>query len=618
MDSLKLGILGTGRIAKRFVDTCGMFREISVSAVFNPRVESTEYFTNVCGLKDALATCDWEEFLGEINMAYVATPHETHYEYVKKLLDAGIHVLCEKPLAFKGREAVELFEIAKDNGLILMEAVKTAYCPGFNGINELIKRGDIGDVVDVEACFTRLGNSNVREIWNVNNGGSFAEFGTYTLLPIVKFLGTKSMETYAWSNATLTGVDSYTKLLVSYDKATATAKTGLGAKSEGQLVIAGTQGYILVPSPWWLTKHVEVHYEDSRRVDSYNFEYEGSGLQYEMEVFFNRVLAIEGMGKAHFEDQDFREKLSAGWDFLENDGGVNPYESIWMAGQMELFREHMGDSLRGESRLNKPVKPVNIWAHRGCSMAYPENSLEAFVEAARLPGITGIELDIQLTKDGEIVVIHDERIDRTTTGSGYVKDFTFEELRKFDLTGSGQKEAYESKILHNQGTITQKIPTMREVFEALKPFCLEKNLLINIELKNSVIRYEGMEEKILALVGDMGLEDYVVYSSFNHESMGLIKKMQPTAKTGALGVFVWDCLKGVKEFGLDAVHPSVSGFDICKDFSENEEWGHIPVRAWNSEEPFFGDGRVLKEKCMGKYGIFGATDIITNVPELYV
>ena len=130
---------------------------------------------------------------------------------------------------------------------------------------------------------------------------------------------------------------------------------------------------------------------------------------------------------------------------------------------------------------------MKIWAHRGLSQQYPENTLIAFKEAAKLKGLTGIELDIQLTKDAEIVVIHDEKVERTTNGIGNVNEFTLKELKQLHLKG-----------------VNEKIPTINEVFDLLKSE-MENGLLLNIELKNSIIPYYGMEEKIIVINNDNDL-----------------------------------------------------------------------------------------------------------------
>ena len=128
------------------------------------------------------------------------------------------------------------------------------------------------------------------------------------------------------------------------------------------------------------------------------------------------------------------------------------------------------------------MKTPLIWGHRGASGYAPENTLDSFAKAVELHA-DGIELDIQLTKDGQIVVCHDEFIDRTSTGKGFLKDYTLEELRQFDF----------GKVIPGYGHAD--IPLMSEVFELIRP----TDLTINIELKTGVFDYEGIEEKILAM-----------------------------------------------------------------------------------------------------------------------
>ena len=628
---IRLGIVGTGRIAHRMFETCKDFTESVDIRVYNPNWESASCFGEEYGLDRELAYSDIEEFDKDTDAVYIATPHETHYDYVKDFLTRGKHVLCEKPLCFSGQQARELYELARDKGCILMEAVKTAYCPGFIGLMKLINDGVIGDVVDVESTFTRLNNSNVREIWDMDNGGSFVEFGTYTLLPIVKILGTESRESHIWSLPTVTGVDSYAKFFISYGRACATAKTGLGVKSEGQLLISGSNGYILLPSPWWMTRRIEVHHEDASKVEIYDFPWDGSGLQYELSVFINRIPILKDAFFDKKTNNELEERTVDVWKSPENDGGLTADESIWLAEQMEYFRANMGPELR-EAKAELNFSKPKVWAHRGCSMKYPENTLAAFEAAAKLSGITGIELDIQLSKDGEIVVIHDETLDRTTNGKGNVRDYTLEELKSLAITGSGSDKVYLTDRGNTSDTLT--IPTMKEVLELLKPYCVNNGLMINIELKNGVVRYEGMEEKILKLVEEIGLKDYVVYSSFNHESMGYMKELDPSVKTGILAVNIQDCIRGAEKYNADALHPSVAGLLVNRmsdeyfpderlrkermaDRADKASTAMI-VRAWGGNEPFYGQKKKLVEREMDRYTALGVTDIITNVPERYL
>lgn len=198
-------------------------------------------------------------------------------------------MLCEKPLAFTERETLELYKLAAEKNIILLEGTKTAYCPGFQQLINVAASGKIGEVRDVEACFTRLARVESRERTDAEYGGSFLEFGAYTLLPIIKLLGNEYKEIHFDSILGDGGIDLYTKIQMKYKNGMATGKTGVGVKSEGQLVIAGTKGYILAESPWWLTRRFEVHYEDPNKVDVYEPQFMGDGLRYEISEFISRI-----------------------------------------------------------------------------------------------------------------------------------------------------------------------------------------------------------------------------------------------------------------------------------------------------------------------------------------
>lgn len=311
---MKLGIIGTGRIASRFIKTASDDVNIESICVYNPHKESLVRFAKDNGVGSY--TTDLDELAAAVEAVYIASPHQTHYEYAKAMLTAGKHVLCEKPMVFDKGQAQELFKLAHMHGCVLMEAVKTAYCPGFNGILEAAASGKIGKITDVESCFTRLTPSNLREMTDSVCGGCFTELGTYTLLPIIKLLGCDYKNINFKSITAPNGVDVYTKAYIDYDNAFATAKNGFRVKSEGQLLISGTKGYIIAPSPWWLTKKFMIRYEDPSKIENYYFEFDGSGLQYELQVFEDRIKGIEASGI-----------------------GITDSESIAMAGIMQQFLE---------------------------------------------------------------------------------------------------------------------------------------------------------------------------------------------------------------------------------------------------------------------------------------
>ncbi|RKI83360.1 hypothetical protein D7V90_09740 [bacterium 1xD42-87] len=241
---------------------------------------------------------------------------------------------------------------------------------------------------------------------------------------------------------------------------------------------------------------------------------------------------------------------------------------------------------------------MKIWAHRGCSQMYPENTITAFSKAQEIRGLSGIELDIQLTKDGEVVVIHDERVDRTTDGIGYVKDFTYLQLRKLAVKTGGSR--------------AERIPTISEVLDVVQ--CkMEQGMLLNIELKNSEIRYDGMEERIFNLIVNRGLQDKIVYSSFYAKSLEKIRNLDSEAMVGVLDVKVSDCMyKKNGGCGADALHPFWRGIDLTKEQLKDQT-----VRAWLM-------GHLYPEKPTGtkldlrKLESLGITDVFLNEPEAYL
>jgi len=285
---IRLGIIGSGRIAKRFIPEIKYVSGISSSAVFNPNRESAKILAEMNEL--AVYTDDLEELYAHADAIYIASPHKTHYSYIKDALEHGKHVLCEKPMVLKKKEAEELFALAKQNKLILMEALKTAYAPGFIKLISMARSGNTGKIYDVEACFTKLVNDKSRrEFLYEEAGGSFTELGSYPLLAVIKLLGNDIKDIYYTSVFDENGIDIYTKANIYYSDAAASVKVGLGVKSEGNLVVSGTNGYLLAESPWWLTKKFEMCYEDCNNNENFFFKYSGQGLRYEIGAFVSKI-----------------------------------------------------------------------------------------------------------------------------------------------------------------------------------------------------------------------------------------------------------------------------------------------------------------------------------------
>ncbi|GER66123.1 glycerophosphoryl diester phosphodiesterase [Weizmannia acidilactici] len=229
-----------------------------------------------------------------------------------------------------------------------------------------------------------------------------------------------------------------------------------------------------------------------------------------------------------------------------------------------------------------------IFAHRGSAGTHPENTMEAFLQAERA-GADGIELDVQLSKDGEIVVIHDETVNRTTSGKGFVKDFTLAELQNLDVR---DRFGVAGKL---------RIPALKEVFGWLKT----NRLLCNIELKTAKISYPSIEEKTVALIKAYQLEERVIFSSFNHYSIIHCYRLAPEIEIAPLYsemLFMpWVYAKSIRAGGI---HPRLvtTSDQIIQTAMENG----IAVRPYT----------VNTEKDMRRLFEIGCTAIITDYPEM--
>ena len=213
---------------------------------------------------------------------------------------------------------------------------------------------------------------------------------------------------------------------------------------------------------------------------------------------------------------------------------------------------------------------------------YPENTMQAF-RAAFAAGADGIELDVQLSRDGQLVIIHDETLDRTTTGKGYVKDYTLSELKQLDASG-------------------QQIPDFEEYCKWVK----DTSLVTNVELKTSIVYYEEIEEKTAEMVKAFHLEDRVIFSSFNHLSVVRMKQLLPECPVGAL--VEHDDLQNAgyycSKFGFEYYHPDGSLF--TKENADNCREHGVGVNVWT-----VNDLKMFEN--MADWGVDG---VITNYPKV--
>ncbi len=285
---VKVGVAGCGRIAPRFVLEAACVNGVEISGAYDINSENAKRLVNENSLSHTYA--NYDEMLQLVDAAYIATPHLTHYELIKQALLARKHVLCETPMVLKGDEARELFALAEQQGVVLMEANKTAHCPAFNHLMVMVKSGVIGEVVDVEASLSKVWeDETLREFDPLQAGGSLYELGSYPLLPIIKLMGTKYENLNIYSRMQ-NGIDIYTKGVLRFQKAVCSFKVGLGVKTEGNLIISGTKGYVYVPAPWWKTDFFELRYEDQNENKKFFYKWDGEGLRYEIQEFISCII----------------------------------------------------------------------------------------------------------------------------------------------------------------------------------------------------------------------------------------------------------------------------------------------------------------------------------------
>lgn len=287
-ETCRLGIIGCGRIASRFVPESRFVSGVAISAVLCPSQTEAKAFAGQFGIEKYYDT--FNEFIDNVDAVYIASPHLTHYQYIKDSLLAGRHVLCEIPMVLSGDEARELYSLAEERKLVLLEASKTAHCPAFNHLTALVKSGVIGEVVDIRASLSKLVTGNLRELDASQAGGSMTELAPFPLLAIIKLLGKDYTDVHFYSKMK-DGIDIFTKGIINYRNAVSSITLGLGVKTEGNLVISGTKGYVYVPAPWWKTEFFEVRYEDQNLNKKYFYTYAGEGLRYELQEFISMIVS---------------------------------------------------------------------------------------------------------------------------------------------------------------------------------------------------------------------------------------------------------------------------------------------------------------------------------------
>lgn len=278
-----IGLIGEPQRFVKYVRECSFVNGVEAAGLCTAGLSSAkELFPEIPCITD-----NYDSLLDAVNAVYINSHPSEHYRHVRQALEAGKHVLCELPLALSTAQCQALYKLAERRGCILMGAVKTAYSTAFSRLLLLVKEGRIGQVVSVDATCTRLKkDSDAPSSWH-----SICAWGPTALLPVFQILGNAYKELDIISKMAGRDHDSFTKVNLLFDSAVASIKVADGVKSEGELIISGTGGYVYVPAPWWKTDYFEIRYEDVKLNRRYFYQLDGEGIRYEIAAF---VKAIEG------------------------------------------------------------------------------------------------------------------------------------------------------------------------------------------------------------------------------------------------------------------------------------------------------------------------------------
>lgn len=283
--AVHLGLVGESNFLLKVINESSYVNGLTLVGICT---EKPELFRE----KTDMITSSYQELLSECDAVYIHGHPATHYEMAKEALSAGKHVLCESPVALTKTQAEELFSLAEEKHLIFTEALRTAFSTAYHRLLLMIKGGRIGNIISVDSICTSLKDyaeleqMKLDKVWN-----SITAWGPTALLPIFQLLGTdfKKCDLAAHFIDEDRTFDIFTKAAFIYENAVASMKVGNGVKSEGELIISGTKGYVYVPAPWWKTDYFEIRYENPADNKRYFYQLDGEGIRNELAAFIKGI-----------------------------------------------------------------------------------------------------------------------------------------------------------------------------------------------------------------------------------------------------------------------------------------------------------------------------------------
>ena len=281
--NIRLGLVGEGNVLKKFYDESKYVNGMDVVEICLSNENEMEFYD------ESLLNSNYEDLLMNVDAIFLISHPSNHYNQIKEAFKNNVHVLCESPITLKESECLELFNLSQEKNLILMDSIKTAYSTAYDRLLLLIKGGKIGNVYSIDATCTSLKDFN-------NSWNSISSWGPTALLPVFQLLGTDYLdkEIISWVSDEIENHDLFTKINFHYDNAVASIKVGTGVKSEGELIISGTEGYAYVPAPWWKTDYFELRFENPIDNKKYFYQLDGEGIRYEL-VAFTKAIELNKM-----------------------------------------------------------------------------------------------------------------------------------------------------------------------------------------------------------------------------------------------------------------------------------------------------------------------------------
>jgi choline-phosphate cytidylyltransferase len=283
---LRIGLVGEYSLLNKFVRESHYVNGLTICGV----CAQEDYLLSDEVKSLPIVTKDLRPLIEASDALYIVSHPTKHYVQVKQALLAGKHVLCESPMALNISDYKELRAIARERNLKLVDSLKTAYSTAYNRMVLLLKGGIIGDIISVDAICTSLSDlerkagKDLSNTWN-----SICAWGPTAMLPVFQLLGTDYVSKQITSHLIAKDFDIFSKIAFVYPHAVASIKVGKGVKSEGELIVSGTKGYIYVPAPWWKTDYFEVRYENPADNKRYFYQLDGEGIRNELVAFLKSI-----------------------------------------------------------------------------------------------------------------------------------------------------------------------------------------------------------------------------------------------------------------------------------------------------------------------------------------